>query len=148
MIVRLQPPLFQIIFDARFCLEHGRRLTGADYARALRAVDLMRARLDDLMESYDLLLTPTMAVTPFPIGQYPERIGGQEVQPRSGYSPLTRPFNLTGQPAASIPCGFSEEGLPVGLHIVGRRREEETVLRASASFEEARPCSHNRPALV
>ena len=134
--------------NARFCLEHGRRLTGADYARALRAVDLMRARLDDLMESYDLLLTPTMAVTPFPIAQYPERIGGQEVQPRSGYSPLTRPFNLTGQPAASIPCGFSEEGLPVGLHIVGRRGEEGTVLRASASFEEARPWAHNRPVLV
>jgi len=134
--------------NARFCLEHGRGLTGADYARALRAVDLMRARLDDLMESYDLLLTPTMAVTPFPIGQYPERIGGQEVQPRSGYSPLTRPFNLTGQPAASIPCGYSEEGLPVGLHIVGRRGEEEIVLRASASFEEARPWAHNRPALV
>ncbi len=107
----------------------------------------MRARLDDLMESYDLLLTPTMAVTPFPIGQYPERIGEQVVQPRSGYSPLTRPFNLTGQPAASIPCGFSEEGLPVGLHIVGRRGEEGTILRASASFEEARPWAHNRPAI-
>ena len=137
----------QLTDNARYCLEHGQRVRDADYARALRAVDLMRAQLDDPMENYDLLLTPTMVVTPFPIGRYPDRIGGQEVQPRSGYSPLTRPFNLTGQPAASIPCSFSQEGLPVGLHIVGRRGEEQTVLRASASFELARPWAHNRPPL-
>ena len=131
--------------NARFCLEHGRQLTGAGYARSLRAVEEMRARLDDLSETYDLLLTPTMAVPAFLIGQNPERIGGKEVQPRSGYSPFTRPFNLTGQPAASIPCGFSSEGLPIGLHIVGRRGEEANVLRASAAFEQARPWADRRP---
>ena len=61
---------------------------------------------------------------------------------------MTRPFNLTGQPAACIPYGFSNGGLPIGLHIVGRRGEEATVLRASAAFEQARPWAQHRPAIA
>lgn len=133
--------------NGRYCLEHGEGITGVDLARALRFVEVMRARLDDLMETYDLLLTPTMAVPPFPIGQLPERIGGQEVHPRAGYTPFTRPFNLSGQPAASVPCGFSSEGLPIGLHVIGRRGDEATVLRASAAFEQARPWAQRRPSI-
>ena len=131
--------------NARFCFEHGSQATAADYARAIRSVDEMKARIDDLMDTYDLLLTPTMAVPPFPIGQPPDRIDGKDVPPRSSYSPMTRPFNLSGQPAASIPCGFSSEGLPIGLHIIGKRGDEATVLRASAAFEQARPWEHHRP---
>ena len=131
--------------NALNCLEQGRQATAAEYAGALRYVEEMQARLDELMESYDLLLTPTMAVAPFPVGQFPERIGGKEVTARSGYSPMTRPFNLSGQPAASVPCGFSSEGLPIGLHVIGRRGEEATVLRASAAFEQAKPWAHFRP---
>jgi aspartyl-tRNA(Asn)/glutamyl-tRNA(Gln) amidotransferase subunit A len=86
-----------------------------------------------------------MAVPAFSVATLPDRIGGQEVNPRAGYTPFTRAFNLSGQPAASIPCGFSSEGLPVGLHIVGRRREESTVLRASAAFERVRPWAEHRP---
>ena len=128
-----------------FCLEHARNVTGADYAGSIRAVDQMRARVDDLMESYDLLLTPTLAVPAFPVGEPPSRIGGVDVPARGGFSPMTRPFNLTGQPAASIPCGFSAEGLPIGLQIVGRRGDEATVLRASAAFEQARPWILHKP---
>ncbi len=60
---------------------------------------------------------------------------------------FTIPFNLTGQPAASIPAGFTEDGLPVGLQIVGRKYDEPTVLRASARFEEARPWADRWPDL-
>jgi aspartyl-tRNA(Asn)/glutamyl-tRNA(Gln) amidotransferase subunit A len=67
------------------------------------------------------------------------------VQPRAGYAPFTRAFNLTGQPAASIPCGFSSQGLPLGLHIIGRRGDESKVLRASAAFEQARPWAQHQP---
>ena len=130
--------------NARTCLEHGRQVTGADYARAIRAVDVMKCRIDDLMDTYDLLLTPAMAVPAFPIGKNPERIAGKDVA-RTAYSPMTRPFNLSGQPAASIPCGFSTDGLPIGLHIIGRRGDEQTVLRASAAFEQARPWEQHRP---
>ncbi len=131
--------------NARFCFEHAQQVTGADYAGSIRAVDEMRARVDDLMEDYDLLLTPTLAVPAFPVEQPPTRIGGVDVPGRGAFSPMTRPFNLTGNPAASIPCGFSSEGLPVGLQIVGRCGDESTVLKASAAFEGARPWAQHRP---
>ena len=130
------------------CLEHAKTVTGADYAGSLRAVARMKARIDDLMENYDLLLTPTLAVPAFPVEQPPARIGGVDVPGRVAFSPMTRPFNLSGQPAASIPCGFSEEGLPIGLQIVGRRGDEATVLKASAAFERARPWAQRRPSAV
>ena len=123
----------------------GKRTSGADYAKGLLAAHVMQSRIDDLMEKYDLLLTPTMSVPAFPVGQFPQTIDGRDVAPRWGYMPFTPVFNLTGQPAASVPCGFSNDGMPIGLHIVGRRGEEATVLRASAAFEEARPWSHLRP---
>jgi aspartyl-tRNA(Asn)/glutamyl-tRNA(Gln) amidotransferase subunit A len=131
--------------NARFCLEQGSQATGADYADALRTVEVLRARVEDLLETYDLLLSPTMAVPPFPIGQPPKNIAGIDVQANASYSPLTRPFNLTGHPAASIPCGFSGDGLPIGLHIIGRLGDEATVLRASAAFEQAKPWAQHRP---
>ena len=131
-----------------FCLNHAKQVTGADYAGAVRAVDEMRARVDDLLETYDLLLTPTVAVTAFPVGMPPTRIGGVQDPGRGFFSPMTRPFNMTGNPAASVPCGFSAEGLPIGMQIVGRRGDEATVLRASAAFEAARPWAQHRPSGV
>jgi aspartyl-tRNA(Asn)/glutamyl-tRNA(Gln) amidotransferase subunit A len=98
-----------------------------------------------LFEKYDLLLTPTIACAPFAIGvDNPAEIAGRPVSPY-GWIPYTFPFNLTGQPAASVPCGFTTEGLPVGLQIVGRRFDDATVLRASAAFEQARPWASDRP---
>lgn len=61
------------------------------------------------------------------------------------YLAYTYPFNVTGQPAASVPCGWTDDGLPVGLQIVGRRFDEATVLRAAAAFEEAFPWAGRRP---
>jgi aspartyl-tRNA(Asn)/glutamyl-tRNA(Gln) amidotransferase subunit A len=64
-----------------------------------------------------------------------------------GWIPYTYPFNLTGQPAASVPCGFTRDGLPIGLQIVGRRFDDVSVLRAAAAFERERPWSNARPGL-
>jgi aspartyl-tRNA(Asn)/glutamyl-tRNA(Gln) amidotransferase subunit A len=98
-----------------------------------------------LFETYDLLLTPTIACAPFAVGlDNPTEIAGTPVAPY-GWIPFTYPFNMTGQPAASVPCGFTTEGLPVGLQIVGRRFDDVTVLRASAAFERARPWARHRP---
>src|SRR5262245_1993133 len=99
-------------------------------------------------EKYDLLLTPTIACPPFAVGlDNPTEIGGKAV---SAYAwiPFTYPFNLTGQPASSVPCGFTRAGFPVGLQIVGRRFDDTGVLRASAAFERAHPWRHHRPPLT
>jgi aspartyl-tRNA(Asn)/glutamyl-tRNA(Gln) amidotransferase subunit A len=135
----------QLTTYGRECIAHGARVSGADYARALLYVDQLRARFATLMQTYDLLLTPTMAVPAFPIGQQPETIAGRAVHPFWGYLPFTFPINMIGHPAASIPCGFSPDGLPIGLHIIGRRGDEATVLRASAAFGTARPWVDKRP---
>ncbi len=100
-----------------------------------------------LFETYDLLVTPTIACPPFPVGlDNPTEIAGKPVPPY-GWIPFTFPFNMTGQPAASVPCGFTKDGLPIGLQIVGRRFDDATVLRASAAFERARPWAQHRPPL-
>ncbi|PYN12216.1 MAG: amidase, partial [Candidatus Rokuibacteriota bacterium] len=100
-----------------------------------------------LFEGYDLLLTPTLARPAFAVGlDNATEIAGRPV-PEWAWSPFTYPFNLTGQPAASVPCGFTRGGLPIGLQVVGRRFDDATVLRASAAFEAARPWAQNRPPL-
>ena len=131
--------------NARQRIEKGKSQTGADYARALRLSEEIRFQMASLMESYDLLLTPTMAVPAFPIGQRPGNIGGRQVDSDWAFNPFNFVFNVTQQPAASIPCGFSSGGLPVGLHLVGRWGDEVTVLRASAAFERARPWADQHP---
>jgi aspartyl-tRNA(Asn)/glutamyl-tRNA(Gln) amidotransferase subunit A len=96
---------------------------------------------------YDLLLTPTVACPPFRTGlDNPTDIAGRPVPPY-GWMPFTYAFNMTGQPAASVPCGLTREGVPVGLQIVGRRHDDVGVLRASAAFERARPWRDTRPPL-
>ncbi len=100
-----------------------------------------------LFERYDLLLTPTLARPAFPVGlDHATEIAGRSAPPWA-WTPYTWPFNMTGQPAASVPCGFSNEGLPIGLQIVGRRYDDVTVLRASAAFERVRPWVQHRPPL-
>jgi len=94
---------------------------------------------------YDLLLTPTVACPPFKVGlDNPTEIAGAPIQ-EYDWIPFTFPFNMTGQPAASIPCGFTRDGLPIGLQIVGRRFDDATVLRAAAAFEKAAPWAGRRP---
>ena len=96
---------------------------------------------------YDLLLTPTATVPPFELGSYgPKEIAGRQVSTLE-WMDFTYPFNMTGQPAASVPCGWTADGLPVGLQIVGRRFEDATVLKAARAFEQAAPWAYRRPPL-
>lgn len=127
-------------------LEYGASVTGAQYATAIGRMDRLRAQFNDLLSSYDLLLSPTMAVPAFEHGKPPPVINGKKVDAFWGYLPFTYPINMAGNPAASIPCGYSKERhLPIGLHIVGRRGDEATILAASAAFELARPWIQDRP---
>ena len=112
------------------------------FARALREREWHRRRFEELFDSFDLLLMPTMATPAFRIDGNPNVIDDKPVDPMSGFTPFCYHANLAGLPAASVPCGFTKGGLPVGLQIIGAFGDEETVLRASAAFEVANPwCS-------
>ena len=126
-------------------LLHGQSRSGADISRAIYEIDRLGRRMEEFFDGFDLLITPTMAVPAFPIGQRPSVIGGRKVEPFWGFLPFTFPINMTGQTASSVPCGFSSDGMPIGLHIIGPHGAEARVLQASAAFEEARPWNDKRP---
>lgn len=121
-------------------------LAMAAAAAGLSAVDdgaavLERHRLGNAMvrfhETYDLLLTPTEPIVAFAAGHDTPPDG--PYRGWEGWTPFTYPFNLTMQPAATVPCGLTAAGLPVGLQIVARLHRDDLVLRASRAFEQARP---------
>ena len=116
-----------------------------DFTNAVMTRKAVYNRMWRFMRDYDLLLTPTLAVAPFETGiQGPEVIDGREV-PDTYWLSFTFPINMTGQPAATVPAGFTEGGLPVGMQIVGRHLDDTTVLRASAAFEAATPWKEHWP---
>ena len=105
-------------------------------------------RMWRFMRTYDLLLTPTLAVPPFELGiQGPTVIDGREVD-QFEWLAFTFPMNLTGNPAATVPAGFTDDGLPIGLQIIGRHLDDPTVLRAAAAFERAAPWADRWPPLL
>ncbi len=125
----------------------GEQMTTRDVFAAIFGDYVVHDLFVAFFQQYELFLTPTIATPPYASGIFgPSEVAGEAVS-----SPLepffTHPFNLTGQPAASVPVGFTDSGLPVGLQIVGRRFAEKTVLRASACFEAARPWADRWPAL-
>ncbi|MBI1878659.1 MAG: amidase [Chloroflexi bacterium] len=135
---RLDPGLAAII-------EVLRRDSLPDYVKALVARNAYWDQVRTLFERFDLLLTPTIPHPAFEITRNtPWPVPGRLVESLA-WSFFTYPFNLTGQPAASLPCGFSSDGLPIGLQVVGRRHADTTVLRAAAVFEAAAPWQDRRP---
>lgn len=141
-------------------VEHGARMTPhlVDFinrpwtAEDLTTANIVRKAVTNkmwrFMRDYDILLTPTLAVPPFALHvQGVEKIDGRIVQPFQWLA-FTFPLNLTGNPAASVPAGFTEDGLPVGLQIVGRHLADAMVLKASAAFEAAKPWADHWPELA
>ncbi len=124
--------------------DNGAEISAFDYLQAQNQRDYLCATLARYFERYDLLVTPTLAVSPFALGTRPDRISDQPIHGMSWLA-FTYPFNLTGSPAASVPCGWTAQGLPVGLQIIGPRFADRLVLQASAAFESARPWAHRRP---
>ncbi|WP_096391721.1 amidase [Halopenitus persicus] len=118
-------------------------------AVAFKQADVVRTTvydgLQDVLDEYDLLLTPTLACPPFEAGTMgPETIDGQPIDPYIDWL-LTWPMNLSGHPAASVPAGLSESGLPIGAQLVGSRFDEETILAASAAAERRNPWAETYP---
>jgi aspartyl-tRNA(Asn)/glutamyl-tRNA(Gln) amidotransferase subunit A len=117
--------------------EPGSALSALEYRQLERARDAFGRRMASLHDQYDLLVTPQLATTAFAVGH--------EVPPDSGmkrwwqWSPFTYPFNLTQQPAATVPCGFAANGLPVAMQVVGAKFADALVLRAARAYEKAHP---------
>jgi aspartyl-tRNA(Asn)/glutamyl-tRNA(Gln) amidotransferase subunit A len=114
--------------------------TTTEYIRALNALWHYRDAIDRFFEAYDLMVTPSTAVPAFPLGQPPSNIDGRHVERRwTAFMPFQAPWNLTGQPTATLPCGRTAEGLPVGLQVTAARECDERLLAACAAVERARP---------
>jgi len=110
----------------------------ADYIRAQIARRELGYRVNRFFQKYDLLLTPMLSVTAFAVGKVAPEPPGESAW--VDWTPFSHPFNLSRNPAASVPCGLAD-GLPVGLQIVGRHDEDALVLRAARAFEKAQPWS-------
>jgi amidase len=118
----------------------GLKNTAEDLGKAEQARNKIRQIFDELFEKYDHLLTPCMAVPPFPVEQnYPETIAGKKMQTYVDWIAPTFILSLTGLPVASVPCGLDKNSLPVGLQIVGRQMGEEQVLALAKVLQDAHP---------
>lgn len=137
--------LEQIDPGLRRIAELGRDCAIEDYMRALQAQAELGVTMGQFHTEWDLLVTPTLPIPAFEAG-HDVPVGWEDYRWQS-WTPFTYPFNLTQQPAASVPCGFTQAGLPVGLQIVGPRHADALVLRAAAAYEAARP-QDRRPAML
>jgi len=121
----------------------GRRISAVDFIGAHMARTALGAQMAAFHQRYDLLLTPMMPVAALPVGQDLNDPASEHHW--IDWSPFSYPFNMTRQPAASIPCGLTGAGLPIGLQIVGPLYAEDRVLRAARAFETTQP--ERRPPL-
>ena len=130
-------------------IQNARKVSAIEHARALLARTTLYEHAYRFFETYDLLLTPQMPVGAWSKEPGPEEgprvIGGHPTPTMFDRLPFTYPFNLTGQPALTVPAGWTSAGLPVGLQIVSRRYDEATALRAGAAFEAVQPWANRRP---
>jgi aspartyl-tRNA(Asn)/glutamyl-tRNA(Gln) amidotransferase subunit A len=134
----LDPGLREIIAE-------GERHSALDYLAAVDARMELGRRLGRFHESYDLLVTPTLPITAFAAGaETPGGAGPGSAGPRgpgqrrwTGWTPFTYPFNLTQQPAATVPCGVDEDGLPIGVQLIAARHADGLVLRAAHALYES-----------
>jgi aspartyl-tRNA(Asn)/glutamyl-tRNA(Gln) amidotransferase subunit A len=132
--------------DVRTRLELGRLFLSIDYVRAQRARTLMRDECERALENVDVIITPSVPITPPRIGQTTVQRGAVTEPVGVALTRCTRHFNITGLPAISLPCGFTTDGLPIGLQIAGRAFDESTVLRAAHAYEqEAALAPHSPP---
>ena len=117
--------------------EEGRRYSAVGYLQALRERAELGIAMGDFHQTYDLLVLPTEPIVAFAAGA---EVPDGSAQPRwTSWTPFTYPFNMSHQPAATVPCGFSAAGLPVGVQVVGPRHADGLVLAACAAIEAALP---------
>jgi aspartyl-tRNA(Asn)/glutamyl-tRNA(Gln) amidotransferase subunit A len=117
--------------------EQGAHIGMLELLDAVQKRGALGTHMNQFHEKYDLLLTPSLPLAAFDAGR--EVADVMKEKRWTEWTPFTYPFNLTQQPAASIPCGLTKQGLPVGLQIVGPRYDDARVLRAARAFESVQP---------
>jgi aspartyl-tRNA(Asn)/glutamyl-tRNA(Gln) amidotransferase subunit A len=142
-LIRTQGSKFDLAVRLR--LEAGFFISGADYIQAQRARTLFYRQSCDLLKQVDILAGPTVPITAFKIGTQEVKLGSTPMGVLPALTQYTRPFNLNGFPAITLPCGFSKDGLPIGLQLAGRPFDEETVLRIAHAYEQATEWHKRRP---
>ena len=124
--------------DIRAALHLGELISARQYLRALRLRPIVQRELGEMLRTFDVLVCPTTSVLP-------PRSGAVPPETSTRFARNTRPFSLAGLPALSVPAGFSREGFPIGLQIVGRPFDEATVLRVGYAYETATPWHSVQP---
>jgi aspartyl-tRNA(Asn)/glutamyl-tRNA(Gln) amidotransferase subunit A len=123
--------------------EKAARLSMLDYLAAMNERAALCERMASFHQKYDLLLTPTLPITAFKTNREVPEDWPSTRWPT--WTPFTYPFNMTGQPALSVPCGFCSEGLPIGLQLVGAKFDDARVLQAGYAYQRAAPLTAQRP---
>jgi aspartyl-tRNA(Asn)/glutamyl-tRNA(Gln) amidotransferase subunit A len=141
--LRRQPDDYQR--DVRERLRLGAFISGPQYVRAQQFRGEVRDEVNRLLTRRDVLVAPGTPITATPVGQAQVAIGDAQSDVRGALISFTRPFNLSGHPACSIPCGFSTEGLPIGLQIIGRPFDEATILRVADAYQRTTDWHTRRP---
>jgi amidase len=127
-------------------IEAGLKLTGDEVGRAEGERRAMIYNTAEFFQNYDVLITPSVIVPPFDIEQrYITEVGGQTFADYVGWLVMSFAITLTSCPAISIPCGFTKDGLPIGLQIVAPRFDDLTALTIGKALEAARPWAQRRP---
>ena len=128
-------------------IDRGLRVSAMEVGQAQLARTAFYEQAREFMDGYDLLLTPQMPCVAWPVDQPPTSIDGRPTPHLFDHLQFTFPFNLTGWPAASVPCGFNSEGLPVAIQIVAPKHHDARCLQAAAAFEALAPWKDARPPL-
>jgi aspartyl-tRNA(Asn)/glutamyl-tRNA(Gln) amidotransferase subunit A len=132
--------------DIRPLLLGGLFLSAADYLQAQRVRTIVCRAWADVLRTVDCLVTPTLPIVATKFGQESASLPGGEKALVRAYLDLLLPFNLTGHPAVSVPCGFSQETLPIGLQIVGKPFDEATILRVAHQYQQRTNWHQRMPA--
>ncbi len=128
-------------------LQTGALTPAIDYIKAQRARTAFNREVGETMKVFDALLAPTLPLGSPKISEPTVRVAGREIHKLALMPSLTRPFNITGQPTVSVPCGFTSDGMPIGMQLAGRAFEDAFVLKIAHAYEQATDWHTRRPPL-